>query len=53
MSEKDYALRVTKAVADYYSLHRNLNLNFINGNSKKAVECLVSGIKPVNLKVLI
>jgi hypothetical protein len=24
MSEKDPALRVTKAVADYYSLHRNM-----------------------------
>jgi hypothetical protein len=31
MSEKDPALRVTKAVADYYSLHRNLRLDFTNG----------------------
>jgi hypothetical protein len=31
MSEKNPALRVTKAVADYYSLHRNLGLDFVNG----------------------
>jgi hypothetical protein len=31
MSEKDPALCVTKAVADYYSLHRNMRLDFING----------------------
>jgi hypothetical protein len=37
MSEKDPALRVMKAVADYYSLHRNLRLDFINGKPKKAV----------------
>jgi hypothetical protein len=30
-SEKDPALRVTKEVADYYSLHRNLRLDFNNG----------------------
>jgi hypothetical protein len=35
MSEKDPALRVIKAVADYYSLHRNLRLDFINGKPKK------------------
>jgi uncharacterized protein (UPF0305 family) len=44
MSEKDPALRVTKAVADYYSLHKNLILDFINGKPKKAVEHLVSVI---------
>jgi hypothetical protein len=32
MSEKDPALCVTKAVVDYNSLHRNLRLDFINGN---------------------
>jgi hypothetical protein len=53
MSEKDPALRVTKAVADYYSLHRNLTLDFINGKPKKAVEHLVSVIKPATLKALI
>jgi hypothetical protein len=37
MSERDPALRVMKAVADYYSLHRNLRLDFINGKPKKAV----------------
>jgi hypothetical protein len=37
MSEKVTALRVMKAVADYYSLHRNLRLDFINGKPKKAV----------------
>jgi hypothetical protein len=39
-SEKDPALRVTKAVADYYSMHRNLILDFINGKLKRAVEIL-------------
>jgi hypothetical protein len=53
MSEKDPALRVMKAVADYHSLHRNLRLDFINGKSKKAVEHLVSVIRPATLKVLI
>jgi hypothetical protein len=53
MSEKDPALRVTKAVADYYSLHRNLRLDFINGKPKRAVEHLVSVIKPATLKALI
>jgi hypothetical protein len=52
-SEKDPALRVTKAVADYYSLYRNLRLNFINGKPKKAVEHLVSVVKPATLKALI
>jgi hypothetical protein len=53
MSEKDPALCVTKAVADYYSLHRNLRLDFINGKPKRAVEHLVSLIKPATLKDLI
>jgi hypothetical protein len=53
MSEKDPALRVMKAVADYYSLHRNLILYFINGKLKKAVEHLVSVIRPATLKALI
>jgi hypothetical protein len=53
MSEKDLSLRVMKAVADYYSLHRNLRLDFINGEPKKAVEHLVSVIKPATLKALI
>jgi hypothetical protein len=53
MSEKDPALRVMKAVADYHSLHRNLRLDYINGKPKKAVEHLVSGIKPATLKDLI
>jgi hypothetical protein len=44
MSEKDPALLVMNAVADYYSLHRNLRLDFINGQPKKAVEHLVSVI---------
>jgi hypothetical protein len=42
MSEKDPALRIMKAVADYYSLHRDLKLDSINGKPKKAVEHLVS-----------
>jgi hypothetical protein len=50
MSEKDPALRVMKAVADYYSQHRNLRLNFINGKTKKSVEHLVSVIRPATLK---
>jgi hypothetical protein len=53
MSEKDPALRVMKAVADYYSLHRNLRLDFINGKPKKPVEHLVSVIRPATLKALI
>jgi hypothetical protein len=47
------ALRVTKAIADYYSLHRILRLDFINGKLTKAVEHLVSVIKPAILKALI
>jgi hypothetical protein len=42
-----------KTVADYYSLHRNLRLDFINGKSKRAVEHLVSVTKPTTLKALI
>jgi hypothetical protein len=53
MSEKDPALRVMKAVADYYSLHRNVRLNFINCKPKRAVEHLVSVIRPATLKALI
>jgi hypothetical protein len=53
MSERDSALRVMKAVAEYYSLHRNLRLNFINDKPKKAVEHLVSVIRPATLKDLI
>jgi hypothetical protein len=53
MPEKDPALRVMKAVADYYSLHRNLRLDFINGKPKKAVEHLVSVIRLAALKALI
>jgi hypothetical protein len=54
MSEKDPSLRVMKAVADYYSLHRNLRLDFINCNPKKAAKHhLVSVIKPAILKALI
>jgi hypothetical protein len=41
MSEKNPAPRVTKEVADYYSLHRNLRLDLINGKPKRAVEHLV------------
>jgi uncharacterized membrane protein YheB (UPF0754 family) len=54
MLEKDPALRIMKAVSDYYSLlHRNLILNFINSKPKKAVEHLVSVIRPATLKALI
>jgi hypothetical protein len=42
-----------KAVAEYYSLHRNLRLDVINGKPKRAVEHLVSVIKPATLKALI
>jgi hypothetical protein len=52
-SEKDPAFRVMKAVTDYYSLHRNLRLDFINGKPKKSVEHLVSVIRPATLKALI
>jgi hypothetical protein len=53
MSAKPPALRVTKAVADYYYLHRNLRLDLFNGKLKKAVECVVSVIKPATIKALI
>jgi hypothetical protein len=53
MSEKDPSLRVMKAVPVYYSLHRNLRLDSINGKPKKAVEHLVSVIRPATLKTLI
>jgi hypothetical protein len=53
MSEKDPSLRDMKAVADNYSMHRNLRLTFINGKPKKAVEHLVSVIRPATLKTLI
>jgi hypothetical protein len=53
MSEKDSALRVMKAVADYYSLHRNLRLYFINDKPKKAVKHLVSVIRPATFTALI
>jgi hypothetical protein len=53
LSEKDPALRVTKAVADYYSLHRNLRLDFINGKPNKAVEHMLPVIKLATLKTLI
>jgi hypothetical protein len=53
MSEKDPALCVTKAVADCYSLHINLRLDFINGKPKKSVEHIESVIMPATLKVLI
>jgi hypothetical protein len=52
-SEKDPALRVMKAVADYYSLLRNLRLDFSYGKPKKAVEHLVSVVRPATLKALI
>jgi hypothetical protein len=53
MPEKYPALRVTKADANYYSLHRNLRLDFINGKPKKAVDQFVSVIEPATLKTLI
>jgi hypothetical protein len=42
-----------KALADYYSLHINLRLDFINGKPKRAVEHLVSVIRQATLKTLI
>jgi hypothetical protein len=53
ISEEDPDLRVIKAVADYYSLHRMLRLEFINGKLKIPVKHLVSVIKPDTLKALI
>jgi hypothetical protein len=52
-SEEDPALRVTKAVSDFYSLHIYLRLDFINGQQKKADERLVSVIKPTTPQALI
>jgi hypothetical protein len=53
MPEKDPALHVTKAVSNYYSLHRNMRLDCINGKPKKGVKHLVSVIGPSTLKTLI
>jgi hypothetical protein len=53
ISEKDPALRVMKAVADYYSLQRNIRQDSVNGKPKKAVEHLVSVIWLATLKALI
>jgi hypothetical protein len=41
MPGKDPALGAMKAVVNYYSLHRNLRLDFISGKPKKAVEHLM------------
>jgi hypothetical protein len=41
-----------KAISDYYSLHRNLRLGFIDGKPKNAVEHQVSVIRPATLKTL-
>jgi hypothetical protein len=46
MSEKDPALRVRRAFPDYFSLYRNLILDFINGKPKKEVEHLALEIRP-------
>jgi hypothetical protein len=53
MAEKDPSLRVTKAIVDYYSLHRNLRLDFIDGKPTRDIEHLVSVIKTDTLKALI
>jgi uncharacterized membrane protein YheB (UPF0754 family) len=50
VSEKDPALRVKKETADYYSLHRNLRLDFIEDKPKQAVKHLVSVIKSATRK---
>jgi hypothetical protein len=52
-SEKDPAYRVRMAVAEFYSLHRNLKLDFINVKPKRAIKYLVSVIKLATLKALI
>jgi hypothetical protein len=44
MSERDPALLVMKAVADYYSLHRNLRLDFSNGKPREREGCQTSGV---------
>jgi hypothetical protein len=51
--EENPALPVTKVVAYYHSLHRNLRLDFTDGKPKFEVEHLVSVIKPAILKALI
>jgi hypothetical protein len=53
MSEKDPALRVTKAVGDHMTLRRNIKLDLVKGKPKKAVKHIVSVIKPVSLKALV
>jgi hypothetical protein len=42
-----------KEVSDYNLLTRSLKIDFINGKPKKAVEHLVSVIKPATLQALI
>jgi hypothetical protein len=51
--ENGPGLRVMKEVADYNLLTRSLKIDFINGKPKKAVEHLVSVIKPATLQALI
>jgi hypothetical protein len=53
VTKKDPTLRVMKAVADYYSLHRNLRLRFVNGKPMRAVGGLESVIRLATLKFMI
>jgi hypothetical protein len=53
MSETDPTLRVLKAVAYNYYLHRNLRLDYINGKPKKTIEHLVLVIRSAILRALI
>jgi hypothetical protein len=53
LSQKNPVLLVMKPVADNYSLHRNLRLYLIYGKPNKAVEHLVSVIRPATFKALI
>jgi hypothetical protein len=52
-AELNTAMQVMKAVDDYCCLHRNMKLDFIKGKPKRAVEHLMSVLKPATLKVLI
>jgi hypothetical protein len=53
MSEKDPTLRVSKAVAYYYSLHRNLRLDFINDKPRRCRASSVGRGRPATFKTLI
>jgi hypothetical protein len=53
MAENDPALRVTKEIGEYLTLYRNLKLDLVKNKPKRAVEHIVSVIKPTTLKSIV